>query len=518
MSAAGALAPTGRPDIAMRPLVALASVWLALALAFHGTTGSLFSLWWRSGTYTHCLLILPIAAWLVWRRVADGTEPVATWAPAWVVAVPAVACVLAWWLARELAVLVLEQLAFVLLLPLTAWMLLGHAFARRNAFALLFILLAVPVGEGLVPPMMEVTADMVVFLLRVTGVAVVREGLYFSTTVGDFRVAEACSGVRYMIASVTLCLLYAHLNYRSWWRWTAFMALSILVPVAANGLRAYGIVLIAHHSDMRYAVGVDHLVYGWVFFGVVMLVLFTLGASFRDVRPASPPDAGAAAGAPWSIRVAAARAALVAASVAWAAVLPAGLLSSGGAESAHPAGGHLRVPAEIAGFVAAPAAFPTTPQFAGADEVIEREFRRGDRSVYVYAAMYRGERRGHELANAENRPYEKGPWSLVQRDSLPLDLRGEALAAERFVVQHGRRRFMVLQWYVVDGRRTSSVAMAKVLSIWASLRGRPTGATAVLLAVPAQDVREAEAGLGEFASSASAWLAGLGLPAMAPRE
>ena len=56
-----------------------------------------------------------------------------------------------------------------------------------------------------------------------------------------------------------------------------FVALSVIVPIVANGLRAYMIVMIAHLSDMKLALGVDHLIYGWVFFGLVMLLLFWVG-------------------------------------------------------------------------------------------------------------------------------------------------------------------------------------------------------------------------------------------------
>ncbi len=42
------------------------------------------------------------------------------------------------------------------------------------------------------------------------------------------------------------------------------------------------IVMIGHLSDNRLAVGVDHLIYGWVFFGVVMLLLFWIGSFWQE--------------------------------------------------------------------------------------------------------------------------------------------------------------------------------------------------------------------------------------------
>ena len=42
------------------------------------------------------------------------------------------------------------------------------------------------------------------------------------------------------------------------------------------------IVMIAHLSDMKLALGVDHYIYGWVFFGLVMLLLFWLGSLWAE--------------------------------------------------------------------------------------------------------------------------------------------------------------------------------------------------------------------------------------------
>jgi hypothetical protein len=67
----------------------------------------------------------------------------------------------------------------------------------------------------------------------------------------------------------------------------------VVVPIVANWLRAYMIVMIGQLSEMKYAVGIDHLIYGWLFFGVVVLILFWIGSFWRedfDPRPAASPS------------------------------------------------------------------------------------------------------------------------------------------------------------------------------------------------------------------------------------
>ncbi len=84
------------------------------------------------------------------------------------------------------------------------------------------------------PPMMEFTATSTVLVDPATGIPVYREGLYFTCPRAAGQVVEACSGVRYIIASYTLGVLYAYLTYRSLWRRVPVCAGLRLVPVLAN--------------------------------------------------------------------------------------------------------------------------------------------------------------------------------------------------------------------------------------------------------------------------------------------
>ena len=69
---------------------------------------------------------------------------------------------------------------------------------------------------------------------------------------GTWSVVEACSGVRYLMASFMVGTLFAYLNYRSTAppRWI-FVGVSIAVPIVANWLRAYLIVMLGHLSEQQ---------------------------------------------------------------------------------------------------------------------------------------------------------------------------------------------------------------------------------------------------------------------------
>lgn len=95
------------------------------------------------------------------------------------------------------------------------------------------------------PFFMEWTAKITVICLRMSGIPVYQEGLQFVIPSGNWSVVEACSGIRYLIASVTVGTLFAYLNYRSLKRRLLFVVVSFLVPIIANWARAYIIVMLA---------------------------------------------------------------------------------------------------------------------------------------------------------------------------------------------------------------------------------------------------------------------------------
>ena len=103
------------------------------------------------------------------------------------------------------------------------------------------------------PWLMESTADFTVSALVLTGIPVYREGHQFIIPSGAWSVVEACSGVRYLIASLMVGALFAYLNYRSMRRRWLFMGVALVVPIVANWVRAYLIVMIGHLSNNKLA-------------------------------------------------------------------------------------------------------------------------------------------------------------------------------------------------------------------------------------------------------------------------
>jgi EpsI family protein len=137
-------------------------------------------------------------------------------------------------------------------------------------------------GESIIGKMQDFTAWFAVNALHLSNVPAILENRTITVPGTVWEVAEACSGTRYLLSSLVLGLIFASLVYRSWTRRLAFVAASIVVPILANGVRAYGIILLGYISNNKLAAGVDHIIYGFVFFTILQFFLFALGLRWRE--------------------------------------------------------------------------------------------------------------------------------------------------------------------------------------------------------------------------------------------
>ncbi|GLR70938.1 exosortase A [Agaribacter marinus] len=284
-------------------LAALISI-LWVVFTWKGLTTAI-EIWYISEIFNHCFIVLPACLYLVWEKRKE---------------IPWHCARIEWWLLPVILMQLLLYLfgyagdinlfmhvaTFSMLLTIT-WFLLGNIVAKHMVFPLFFILFSIPVGEELVPYLQEIAADFSVMLLEASGVPVFKNGLYIEIPEGKFLVAEACSGISFLIASIVLGNLYAYLNLKRLKTRLLFVALSIVFPVVANVIRVYGIIMIGHLSDMEHAVGADHLIYGWFFFAFVLVVLFLIGEAIRKVElkklsklPDPPSKPSTLQGSPYS--------------------------------------------------------------------------------------------------------------------------------------------------------------------------------------------------------------------------
>jgi exosortase A len=498
--------PAPQPSAWRAMAIALAVALAAVLLLYRDTALGVVAIWERSGTFAHGYAVLPIALWLAWRKRDELLRVAPSPSAIWLLPLAAAGLL---WLLGELAIVnAATHLALAALIVFSVAALLGTAAARVVLFPLAFVFFAVPIGEFMMPSMIVWTADFTVWALRLSGIPVFRDGEQLVIPSGQWSVVEACSGIRYLISSVMVGALFAYLNYRSLRRRLLFMGVAIAVPIVANWVRAYLIVMTGHLSDNRLAVGVDHLVYGWVFFGVVVGIMFAIGMRWAEPEAASAgarsapfPSLGDGAPARRSAWPAlAAVIALVAAPVVVVRALDAGL------STATPALPDTFAPATDWAD-AEPPFGDWKPTFRGA--AADRRFafaRTGEPAVGLYVGYWRHQGAEDKLVSSENAiaGSEDERWRRtavgelrIEAESLSARLRTETWRGSAFADASDAPRMRTAQVYWINGTVTASAWQAKLWGGLHKLWGRGDDAAVLVFYTPVVDGGDADARLAQ---------------------
>lgn len=455
-----------------RILQYLGIAWAVLLALFWRDAADMVAIWWDSSTFNHCLLIVPLLGWLVWQRKEGLLEltPQPWWPPLLYTAVGAFG-----WLLGDAAGLALaRQLGLVMMLQGSASALLGANVTRGLLFPLFYMLFLVPMGEELVPPLQTLTAKMCMVLLALTGIPAHIDGIFITTPGGYFKVAEACSGVKFLVAMIALGVLIANLCFKSWPRRAAFMAACVIIPILANGLRAFGTIYIAQHGNIEFAASFDHVFYGWIFFGIVIALVIGGGWKFFDRRADEPAfDASDwPVETPFALRGIKALAialALAGIPVAWAGYI-----------SAKPS----PVPAKIAlpqvpGWQLVPYApkHKWTPRFDNASHYLFGRYRNAKgQEADFFAVVYDRQAEGRELVGyGQGAVDPDSDWAWAADRPAPSNGRAEYIKAP------GPSMREVVSFYRVDGVTTGSASRVKLATMQARLFGGNQQAVAIVI-------------------------------------
>ncbi|WP_238323191.1 exosortase A [Acidovorax sp. JHL-9] len=482
-----------------RPLAALVLLHAVILIAYWHSAWGMAMIWARSDTYAHGFVVPIISLWLVWRQRAVLAPMVPRPGRlAWLLMAGAAAL----WLAGDLvAVNAATQLALVTLIVLSVPAVFGWRVARALAFPLGFLFFAVPIGDFLLPRLMDWTADFTVMALRASGIPVYREGLQFIIPSGAWSVVEACSGIRYLIASVTVGCLFAYLSYQSTRKRLVFMVVAILVPLVANWVRAYLIVMLGHLSGNTIATGVDHLVYGWLFFGIVIGVMFLIGARWVDPLP-PPPKAVVPGGL--EPTGAAPQTAWLALAIAFAVVL-----APHGALAVIDLGAQTRPVQVVEPMVAAPwraTAMPPShwrPAFEQASDTLDMGLTDGrNQPLGLHVSYYRQQDYQRKLVSSESVLVKSQDpvWVRVASGSVHARLQGRTLRVASAVLrQHApgtvadAQRLLAWRFYWVHGTFTASDYAGKIQGALGRLSGWGDDGAHIVIYTPLSDARESEA-------------------------
>lgn len=480
-------------------LITLLAIVLVIGI-YHETIESIVAIWNRSETYAHGYLIVPFCIYMIWKK--RSVLVALNYHPSYISLLMLIGLGAGWMMASAASVQVAEQYALVAMIPIIVWAILGWNVFSTIIFPLAYLLFAVPFGEVFIPPLIDFTADFTVNALQAVGIPVYREGSFFSIPSGNWSVVEACSGVRYLIASVTLGTLYAYLTYHSAVRRLIFIICSILVPIIANGMRAFLIVMTGHLSDMRLAVGVDHLIYGWIFFGLVMLLLFWLGSLWREdhlpvisnqgsITPDQIPFTG-------SIKATLGMGVMV---VAITAIWPVYLHYLNSKVDIRPVPA-ISISDPSGKWTVDPVQFSSwMPGYTGSPKQLVEHFQYKNQHVGLYIAYYRNQQQEGKLISSGNVLVadKNSGWRNISGSERKISLDTTELSVHENLLYGVSDRLLVWHWFWLIDRETANPYQGKIVQALNRISGKgDDGAEIIVAAAYEHDPEEAVSILREF--------------------
>lgn len=465
-------------------------VFLAVIISFYWSTLCAMAAQWHSSTYSHGYVIFPASLYIIWKRrkiLGALTPTPSMWAtPLLILAT------FGWLLGNLTTTAVVEQFCAIATIIGVAWGILGTAAMRALLFPLAFLIFALPLGDGLIPGLQDFSARFAVKLLSASGIPVLLEGRYITVPHGKWEVAEVCSGVRYLMASLAVGFLFAGVIYRSWARRVGFFLASAIIPILANGVRIYAIVAIGYLGGDRLALGVDHVLAGLVFFSIIMLLLFLIGMRWREDQKREGPSVGGPeeftpirdqVKVPIETAYFGPRAGLLLAGML--VLIAVGPLSAKYLWSYQPGPEEVRLagPAVSAPWSASERDnLPWEAQFQSPTVELRRTYEAGSQTVKLYMAYYGGGQSGGKLVSSMNQLYDRARWLRISEGRKLAEVDDKSIRMHEVFVQSVNSSLVIWHCYWVDGVFTGNDYLAKLLQAKARLFESRQGSVAIVLA------------------------------------
>lgn len=491
-----------------RPLLHLALGWTVLLVLLWPVLADMLRQFWNSSTYNHNLFVPVICGWLVWLR---SPELLRITPQGWWPGLVLLAGALVLWLLGDVSgTAIITHFALVFAMQAMVLVTLGPRVVWALLFPLAYALFLVPVGDELVPTLQMITADLTIALTHWSGIPAVIDGVFIDTPAGLFEVAEACSGVKFLVAMAALGSLAAHVCFTSATRRAVFMVVALVLPILANGVRAWGTIYIAQSQGVEFAAGFDHVFYGWIFFALVMALLLACAWPFFD-RPRDDAfiDGAAIQGRPMFALLAAFAAPsgrCLAAAVALAVAVFAWAVQARQVEAVVPE--RIDLP-QVTGWQLAPMADGPwwEPRAAGADHRLLGSYVAPDGArVEVFYALYRNQQDGREAtAFGEGALMPDTGWSWLEAAPSLAGGRGEWMLTSVTV------RRLAMTFYRHRDMTTPSAPRIKLGNMADRLTGDAHPTMMLILSSQAGGSVDPETAINRFAAATG------GLPAWMDR-
>jgi len=509
--------------------------WLLLAAAvlalYWPVLQALAQQWWDDPNYSHGFLVPLFSAFVIWERRARLRQIAPRPALAGLtVMLASLGLLFLGLLGAELYLTRISLIGVILGLLL---FLRGWPLVKALAFPLAALLLMIPlpaiVYNEVVFPLQLAASQLAAGTLQTCRLMpVLREGNVLILPNATLEVAEACSGIRSLLALLALSVMYGYFAERRTWVRGVLCIAVLPIAVLSNAARVMFAAVGSRYWGDAVVEGLPHLLSGIVLFVVATGAMIGFHVLLRALARRPAPAAAAANPETPAARPEAfpemhppglrceplPRLWRQPQPQLWLAVALLALAAWGTHAMRHGQAMPLRrplqsLPLQLGGWQGTDDPLEAkVVAMAGADEYVNRIYVSGSRYYLgLYIGYYRSQATGDTIHSPKNCLPASG-WQPVSSSRVDLTAPdGRRAPVNAYVIERAGERQVVLYWYQSHGRVIASEYRAKFYMIADALRWNRTDGALVRIAAPVVSSEAAtRAQALRFAQQIQPWL------------
>ena len=454
----------------------------------------------ESGEYGHGYLVLLISAYLIFynRQRLMALMP----CPEYRAILAILAACMLWMVAAFVDVEMLQTVGLLVIVMSIVWALLGTQVTRILVFPVLYIGFAIPAWFPLSPLLQELTADVVFWAIRLMEIPALRIENMIVLPAGRLSIEEACSGLRYLLAALTLGTLFAYLNYVTFLNRLIVVLVSAGVAILINILRVYIVVYLGYATDMQHPLVSDHLMFGWYLFGGVIVVLLAIDTLLYRARSHSSGERSNIAvykQAPCS-KVRLKFTVIFLASALLVSAAPAIIFWKNNQSQSASYPVQIKLPLDAGVWsVINGKEDDWAPMYQGAidHKIVFQD--NNNREINLYLGMYPVQTQGKELIFYSNNISGDKVWRARYQKAKQYDTGGRQVLEQLLEKDDGTQR-LVWYWYRVAGQDTVNKYHAKALQVLGLFNGKQQASIVAIAAKLDGEPEYTREMLGQFAA------------------
>jgi exosortase D (VPLPA-CTERM-specific) len=463
--------------------------------------------WWTDENYSHGLLVPFVIGYIVWLefdKLKNASQNSSVWL-GFSGILSAILLLLAGTLGAELFT---QRISFVVMIAAIIVCFFGFRLIQLLVVPFALLLLAIPIPQiifnKIAFPLQIFASQMAIWGIRVFGVPSVRNGNVIeilprgAMQTISLEVVEACSGIRSLMTLVTLALVLAYFTreksaegkpfYQNFNFYQAVILMLSAVPIAilTNAARVTSTGILTYYYGKSMVDGFVHELSGWLVYVVALILLAIVNfiikrfhrISDSKFQISNSEDRKPKTKSPIFVPI---LATLLLASlfINWfenrgeALVTRQNLnLVSNNLGDWKQRGGDIKFS-------------PQTESVLRASDYVMREYEKNNTVANLYIGYYASQRGGATYHSPQNCLPGAG-WEMNQPQLVEITTKnGKSFNANKFFIENGTKREIMVYWYAGRGRANASEYTDKFFTIIDSVTKQRSDGAMIRILIPA---------------------------------